>query len=137
MKKYLAPIGAAAALLATKAQVFAQATNTLNPCDSQVAGSALSAACRVQNSTLGSIVGFVVTIPFVIAILIALFFLIYGGIKWITSGGDKAGVEAARNQIIAAVIGLIIVFLSFFILNLVLQFFGLSLFSLQLPTIGT
>ena len=80
--------------------------------------------------------GFVVTIAFVIAVLIALFFLLWGGIKWITSGGDKTGVEAARNQIIAAIIGLIIVFLSFFILNLVLGLFGLSLLDLKLPTLG-
>ena len=93
----------------------------------------LKAACATRD--LGQVLGFVVTIAFVIAVLIALFFLLWGGIKWITSGGDKGGVEAARNQIIAAVIGLIIVFLSFFILNLVLGLFGLSLFDLKLPTI--
>lgn len=82
---------------------------------------------------LGQVIGFVVTIAFIIAVLIALAFLILGGIKWITSGGDKGGVEGARNQIIAAIIGLIIVFLAFFILNLVLGLFGLSLFSLTLP----
>ena len=82
---------------------------------------------------LGQVIGFVETIAFMIAVLIALAFLILGGIKWITSGGDKDGVEGARNQIIAAVVGLIIVFLAFFILNLILGLFGMSLFNLTLP----
>lgn len=132
MKKYLAPIGATLTLLAAKGQVFAQ--GDLDPCDNPNRSSVLDTACATEN--LGQVIGFVVTIAFILAILIALFFLIYGGIKWITSGGDKGGVEAARNQIIAAVIGLIIVFLSFFILNLVLSFFGLSLFDLTIPTLG-
>ena len=83
----------------------------------------------------GAIVGRVITIAFVLAIIIALAFLVYGGIKWITSGGDKAAVESARNTIVAAVIGLIIVFLSYFILNIVLGFFNLSLGALVLPTV--
>lgn len=107
--------------------------NDLNPCQ-DANNPVLKSACAGKN--LGEVLGFVVTIAFVIAVLIALFFLIWGGIKWITSGGDKGGVESARNQIIAAIIGLIIVFLAFFILNLVLGLFGLSLFNLQLPTLG-
>ncbi len=43
------------------------------------------------------------------AFILAFFFLILGGISWLTSGGDKAAVEAARNKIIAALIGLVIV----------------------------
>jgi len=109
---------------------------SLNPCDGQDANNILNAACAGSNQSIGAIIGFVITIAFVIAILVALLFLVWGGIKWITSGGDKGGVEAARNQIVAAVIGLIVVFLAFFILNLVLTLFGLSLFNLQLPTFG-
>ncbi|GIW62020.1 MAG: hypothetical protein KatS3mg089_0872 [Patescibacteria group bacterium] len=52
--------------------------------------------------------------------LVAIIFLIWGGIKWITSGGDKTKVESARYTIIGAIIGLIVVFGSFLILNLVL-----------------
>lgn len=83
----------------------------------------------------GAIVGRGITILFVLAIVIALVFLVYGGIKWILSGGDKAAVEAARNTIVAAIVGLVVVFLSYFILNLVLGFFGLKLGELVLPTL--
>jgi len=77
-----------------------------------------------QGGSLG-LVGTAVTLLFVIAIVISLGFLIYGGIRWIMSGGDKSAVETARNTIVAAIVGLVIVFLSYFILNLVLGFFGL------------
>ena len=109
-------------------------TGTLDPC-ANATTNILKQVCASKGQSIGSILGFVITIAFVIAIIVALLFLVWGGIKWITSGGDKAGVETARNQIIAAIIGLIIVFLAFFILNLVLGLFGLSLFNLELPTL--
>lgn len=62
---------------------------------------------------------FIVTLLFVVGIVIALAFLIYGGIKWILSGGDKAAVDAARKHIVAAIIGLVIVVSAFIILNVV------------------
>lgn len=44
-----------------------------------------------------------------IAFILAFFYLILGGIAWVTSSGDKTNIEAARNKIIAAIIGLVIV----------------------------
>ena len=139
MKKALSTISAAATYLYIAAPAFAapqSGSDSLDPCTGETNNPALTAACQGRNLTLGGVIGFAITLVFVAAVLIALFFLVYGGIKWITSGGDKGAVEAARNQIIAAVIGLIIVFLSFFILNLVLGFFGLSLFDLRIPVLG-
>lgn len=64
------------------------------------------------------------------AIVVSLFYLIWGGIKWIMSGGDKANVETARGHIIAAIIGLILVFSAWFVMNFILQtFFGGNLTS--------
>jgi len=70
-----------------------------------------------------------------LAALLALIFLIWGGFKWITSGGDKAKVEAARNTIIAAIVGLIVAFLAYFILSIVLGIFNINLGDLKIPTI--
>lgn len=72
------------------------------------------------------VVQFGVTVLLVISIVLALFFLIYGGIKWITSGGDKAGVDAARKILTYAIIGLIIVFASFLILRVISGVFGVN-----------
>lgn len=130
MKKIVSFATSISMLLMSAQYAIAQTSDNLNPCPKT---GQFNVLCGFND--LGAVLGFVITIAFIIAVLIALFFLIWGGIKWITSGGDKGGVEAARNQIIAAIIGLIIVFLAFFILNLVLGLFGLSLFSLKLPNI--
>jgi hypothetical protein len=136
MKKILALFGSTGTFLFLAQHAFAQVVDkSLNPCDNKN-NQVLNAACAGQGLSLGSVLGFVITIAFIIAVLISLLFLVWGGIKWITSGGDKTGVETARNQIIAAIIGLIIVFLAFFILNLVLGLFNLSLFQLKLPTLN-
>ena len=61
----------------------------------------------------------------VVAILVFAY-LIWGGINWITSGGDKGKTESARNKIMAAVIGLIIIASSYAVLQIVLRFLGYS-----------
>lgn len=52
--------------------------------------------------------------------VIAIIFILYGGFKYITSGGDSSKVTTAKNAIIYAIIGLIIVALAQFIVNFVL-----------------
>ena len=76
--------------------------------------------------TLGNIPGFIITGLLAIGVVVALAFLIYGGIKWILSGGDKAAVDAARKHIVAAIIGLVIVVTAFVILSFVFQFLGIT-----------
>lgn len=97
-----------------------------------------NALCSKNASSLGTVVGSVITFAFIIAIIIALAYLVYGGIKWILSEGDKGKVEESRNHVIAAVIGLVVVFMSYFILNIVLGFFvkGATLNNLTLPSFG-
>ncbi len=73
---------------------------------------------------------------FVLAAILAVIFLVWGGIKYITAGGDKTKVTAARETIIGAIVGLIVAFAAFFIINFVLKLlFGTDLFnsSLALP----
>lgn len=49
----------------------------------------------------------------------ALFFVIYSGIKFITSGGDAKQVEGARKTLTYAVIGLLVVLFSFLIVDII------------------
>lgn len=71
----------------------------------------------------------------VVASLISLVYLLWGGVKWIYSGGDKAKVDAARQAIVAAIIGLIVSFSAYFILSIVLGLFGINFGALSIPTI--
>lgn len=61
------------------------------------------------------------------SVLLCLAYLILGGISWITSGGDPKAIDAAKQKIYYAIIGLVMVFLSFFIINLIGYFFGVNL----------
>lgn len=66
------------------------------------------------------------TLVFIIVAILALAYLIWGGIKWVMSGGDKAKIDAARKTIIYAIIGLVFIFMSYFIINFITTFFNVS-----------
>jgi hypothetical protein len=127
-------IAAAAGAISTLAYVVPAYAQSLDPCAN---AGAFARLCKLNSANLGGIVSAFITFLLIIAVLVSLFYLVYGGIRWVTSGGDKAKVENARNHIIAAIIGLVIAFLAFFILSLILGIFGLSLNKLTLPTIPT
>lgn len=123
---YLSLVGSAAAT-----------TTPINLCDpSNSSFNQFAKLCNTGSASIGNVIMSVIVILFIIAVIVALIFLIWGGLKWIFSGGDKTAVESARNTIIAAVIGLVIVFASFFLLNLVTQILlGAPITSVNLPTI--
>ncbi len=60
------------------------------------------------------------TILYIVGI-IAVVMLIIGGIRYITSGGDAKKVTDAKNTVLYAIIGLIISFLAFAIVNFVIS----------------
>ncbi len=96
-------------------------------------------AGAIASVKLENVPQFIITLLFVVGIVIALAFLIYGGIKWIISGGDKANVDAARKHIVAAIIGLVIVVSAFVILNFVFQILfgqGFDLAHLCIPSLN-
>jgi len=84
--------------------------------------------------TIEGIVSGFIRLVLVIAGLAFFFILVMGGVNWILSGGDKAKTEGARNQITAALVGLVIVFSAWAILQLIKTFFGVDLFSLTIPS---
>jgi hypothetical protein len=129
MKKYLALL-APVAYLTLASSAFA---TTVDTC----ASGQFSVLCGLTAERFGPLIGQLIQLIFVIAVVVALLWLIYGGFRWLVSGGDKTQVSAAREHIVAAIIGLVIIFLSYFILNLILGFFlgsGTSLSNLVLPT---
>ncbi len=111
---------------------FAQ--SGVDPCAG--GGPIASALCGLGGDNIGKTIQGVVIFIIVLAVVIALIYLLYGGIRWITSRGDKTEVEAARNHVMAAILGLIVVFLAIFIVSVILAAFGLSYTNLTIPKIG-
>lgn len=75
----------------------------------------------------GKLIPALVGLGLVIGAIVFVFMLIYGAILWITAGGDKIRMEAARSKIANALIGIVILLGFFAILNLVNCFFGIGL----------
>lgn len=87
------------------------------------------------NFDLGAIVSNGVQAAIIIAGLAVFGMLIWGGYDWLMSGGDKTRVEAARNRITNALVGLAIIGASYAIFTLIDSFFGTGL-TRQDPVIG-
>lgn len=113
MSKKISAFIAGAGYLLSSAAVFAQESGLKAP------GGSLAANTKIE-----TIPQYIVNNLFLVAAFLAVAYLMYGGIKWITSRGDKIAVESARKHIVAAVIGLVIVAGSFFALNVVFRLLG-------------
>jgi len=129
MKKLIAPISVALAFLASAPSAFAQLI------DCAKVQPPFQGLCTTSTTDIGGIIGAALTFIFIIAIIIALFYLIFGAVRWIFSGGDKAAIESARGTIVAAIVGLVILFLVFLIFNVVLTFFNVGITTITVPTI--
>ena len=86
-----------------------------------------------QAAKFSNVLGAIITLILVLAVAIAIFILLWGAVKWINSGGDKEKVEAARNQIIGGATGLIIILLTFLIINVLLGFFNIDFRLINIP----
>jgi len=116
---------------------FAQ--TSVNPCSNTTNKDAIgSIVCILGGQGGGNIattIQNIVVFFVILAVVIALLYLLYGGVKWIMSRGEKTEVEGARNHIMAAILGLIVVFLAVFILSIILAAFGVKFESLKIPVI--
>jgi hypothetical protein len=81
------------------------------------------AGCTNSSSTttLDNILTTVVQIFSLVVGVVAVIMIIIGGLKYITSGGDSGNISSAKNTIIYAIIGLIIVALAQVIVHFVLN----------------
>jgi cytochrome bd-type quinol oxidase subunit 2 len=71
---------------------------------------------RIQN-----IVTTIVNIFSIVVGIVAVIMIVVGGFKYITSGGDSGNITSAKNTIVYAVIGLVIVALAQFLVQFVLK----------------
>lgn len=126
VRKVAGFIGALGTQIIAASPVFAQKVKICP-------GGEFNPLCALTTERFGDVISNVVTLLLIIAIVIAIFFLIWGGIKWVLSGGDKTAVEAARSHIVAALVGLAIAFLAFFLLTFVLRLFGIDLKEFTIP----
>lgn len=86
-------------------------------------------------SDLGFIISAVIGIVFILAGILVFAMLVWGGIQWITSGGDKDSTQKAKDRITNALVGIAIVASAWAITKLVEFFFGIQIIgSFDLPS---
>ena len=76
--------------------------------------------------SLPNLVSFGLNFLLGIGIILSLIFLLWGGITWIMSGGEKEKIDSARKTILFSIIGLVTIILSFFIVNFVFTLMGVQ-----------
>ncbi len=77
--------------------------------------------------TVQRAIGNGITIMLVLVAILSLIYLVWGGVQWTQSGGDKGKLQAARQKITYALIGLIVAFLAFFIVSIFGGLFNVKL----------
>lgn len=79
------------------------------------------------NTSLGDFISNSVSAIILVAGLATFLYLIWGGIEWISSGGEKDKIEGSKQKITNAIIGLAIVAAAWAIYLLVDFFFGIGI----------
>ncbi len=77
--------------------------------------------CTAGGSELERVITVIVNVLSIIVGVLAVIMIIFAGFRYVTSGGDSGRVSAAKNTLIYAIIGLVIVALAQFIVQFVLK----------------
>lgn len=98
-----------------------QACEALNLTNGEtVAGQGREACGTTNNARINSVISTVLNILSLVVGVVAVVMVIIAGLKYITSQGDSASVSSAKNTLLYAVIGIIIVAMAQFIVQFVL-----------------
>lgn len=78
-------------------------------------------------TNIGDLISAGIGSAFLISFLLVFIMLIWGGVQWITSGGDKENTQKAKDRITHALVGLAIVAGAWALMQLVQFFFGINI----------
>ncbi|MEK7611074.1 MAG: hypothetical protein AAB486_01710 [Patescibacteria group bacterium] len=84
---------------------------------------------KIPYQDLGQLVGTLLQVAIIISGLAAFIFLLLGGFQYVTSGGEKAQAEAARDKITYAIIGMVIIAAAYAGARVIETIFGVSIVS--------
>ncbi len=76
-------------------------------------------------NSLGQGVNLLIMPVFSVAAILLIFYLTLGAIRWMISRGDKNDLENAKNMITHSIIGFILLFVVFLLIQAVIEIFGL------------
>ncbi len=116
---------------------FSASHNTFNIQQPSGAGVPVNPKTQSAEGTVTIIVKNLVYIFFAIGAIGTLIMFLWGAVEWILSGGDKEKVASARKRMTQALVGLLLLALSFVILRVVSTLAGFNIFQpLQIRGLG-
>src|SRR5687767_10306010 len=118
MKKAFATASTLIGSLALAAPAFAQGDVTIG----------IERPEEARITDIGALISAVASMAIIVSGILVFLYLVWGGIQWITSGGDKTATEKAQQRITNAIIGLAIVAASWALIRIIGAFFGLEIF---------
>ncbi len=127
MKKLATLINSALLSLTLATPALAQGTGTVG----------FEKPAEAKITDIGKLISTGISVVIIVSGILVFVFLVWGGIEWLTSGGDKTKVESARNRIVSALVGLAIIAASWALVRIIAYFFGvdagLSTFTIPKP----
>lgn len=84
------------------------------------------ASPKFAGGTIGQVVSALLKIIFPIAGFALLLFLLYGGYQFMLSRGDPKALEEAKAKITYALIGFIVIFVAYWLVQLIGRILGLT-----------
>lgn len=101
----------------------------INPSDPSVGGDKLGFLKFGQGAAgISNFLDALIRVIYIFAALVFVFMIIWSAFEWLTAGGDKEKVAAARSRLTNAFIGIILFGIAFAILNTVGVFTGFQFF---------
>ena len=83
---------------------------------------------NVPSGGLGSngtnVINMGIYLLFTAGIVLGIFFIVYSGVQWVMSGGDKQKLQNARSRLIYSIVGLIVIAASFLIISTIIMLLG-------------
>lgn len=104
------------AVLVPQYEVLASTSDTIQGGVNAIGGANGDSTLQMQFKNVANVLLYVLG-------AIAVIMIIYGGIRYVTSGGDSSHVKAAKDTILYSVIGLVVAILAYAIVNFVLTSF--------------
>ena len=113
MKKVISLVNSAALSLMLASPAYAQNIGVGKPAEAKI-------------TDIGRLVQTGISAAIIISGILVFVVLVWGGIEWLTSGGDKTKTENAKNRITAALVGLAIIASSWALVRIIAYFFGVE-----------
>lgn len=125
MKKLLKITLVAAALfvgIALPAVYGADTIYAANAIETACNANGASALCNdTEGSDISSVIRIIVNVLLFIVGIVSVVMIIIGGIRYTTSGGNATAVTAAKNTILYSIVGLVVAFIAFAVVNWVIN----------------